>query len=94
MGSGTQLASMPRTVLRVSLGVSVLVKKPGRAAGWAGAYAAMSLRCCPLTVMFMDVYRPLAASFCVALMRSHALCRSSPLLRSMAECGMMIMVPP
>ena len=91
--SGTQLASMPITVLRVSLGARS-VKKAGRLAGAAGAYAATSLRVSFSIFMLTERYLPLAAVFFVAFMRSHASCIVSSFSNSMDSCGMTIMVPP
>ena len=57
---------MPITVLRVSLGASS-VKKAGRLAGVAGAYAATSLRVSFSTFMLAERYLPLAAAFLLFL---------------------------
>ena len=73
----------------------IMLKKFGRSVGFAGAYAAVSFRARFSTFITTETYLPCPARFRVFFILSHAACSVSlSSLRSIAEWGMTIMVPP
>ena len=96
--SGTQFASMPRTVFLVARRLRKLLKKSflfSCLVFLAGAYAEMSLRFLPSTDMYAEIRRP-DADFCCELfiLLIAVSWLVSPLSRVMELKGITIAVPP
>ena len=93
MGSGTQLASIASMVLRVTSGVSLLVKKAGRWLAVAGAYAEVRRNCSPLILHRIEQMRPSRSLECDVVMRVVAASRVSLGSSSMLFSGRRMPVP-